>query len=162
MKERKAGSRRRNKKVAFIDTNSKMIVTGLKRKKSQNQKVDSSYIKLIACPSGRFLGLFWPQELRYQILDLSNYEKSSNSWVVIDEGKAHDLAWYGPKDKYSYCIIGIKTEETEEKVKKSRLITVTNKKITVEKQIRDLKLKEIDENGKLVLYFYSFSYYKKY
>mmetsp|Transcript_6807 Transcript_6807/g.8467 ORF Transcript_6807/g.8467 Transcript_6807/m.8467 type:complete len:951 (+) Transcript_6807:36-2888(+) len=150
-KERKAGSRRHTQKIAYVDTSSRIVVGSLKKKgKPQTHKIPSSYVQLSASNTGRFLGVFWPEDSRYNILDLHSYDKNNSAWAVVDEGKAQDLAWFGSKDQDKFCVIGLKTEEKEERVKKNRLkIATTNKTITVEKQIQDLRVGCFDDTGKL-------------
>ena len=117
---------------------------GKSKKQPQSQKLnEKSYVRLSSSNSGRYLGLFWPTEQKYQIWDL--YQPS---WNSIHEGRALDLAWYGSKSMDHFGIIGLKLKETEATIKRGgRLGMATNKKITVETQIQTMELFKIDENN---------------
>lgn len=136
--------------MAYVDSQSRLVVNSLKKKaKPTFHKLGSSYVKLSVSNSGRYLGVFYPEETSYKILDLHSYDKNASTFNVIDENKAQDIAWFGPKDRDYFCIIGFKTDKTEEKVKVARLIITTkNKNRTIEKQIQDVRVAQIDENGK--------------
>jgi hypothetical protein len=109
---------------------------------STQQLSETGYLKISSSNTGRYVGLFWHDECRYQILDTGRSEKQ---YIVLEEGQASDFAWFGPKNLDYFAIIAIRTE-MESSTTRRRL--GTTKKRTIERQLQAVECRQINPNAK--------------
>lgn len=110
---------------------------------SNQQLSETGYLKISCSNTGRFVGLFWHDECRYQILDTAG--RSEKQYTVLEEGQASDFAWFGPKNFDYFAIIAIRTE-MESSTTRRRL--GTTKKKTIERQLQAVECRQINPNAK--------------
>jgi len=135
---------RGNTKFYHVDTAGRLSMRTLRQPNPINQKPSiPGFFVLAASSSGRYISLFWPDEKKFQIWDTQL--KNNNSWPVIHEGCALDIAWFGPPSSNTFSVIALKTEETESKTKRF----LSRKTTVLQKTTQATEIFTIDPSGKV-------------